>query len=61
MRAEFEAEFRAFYEALTKAEESEPTEDLGKESLNEQVLRAGEFGYQQDKLKLTKLLEKLFG
>ena len=35
--------------------------DFGKESLNEQVLRAGELGYQQEKLKFSLLLEALYG
>ena len=35
--------------------------DFGKESLKEQVLRAGELGYQQEKLKFSLLLEALYG
>ena len=34
--------------------------DFDRESLKEQVLRAGELGYQQGKLKLSMLLETLF-
>ena len=35
--------------------------DFGKESLKEQVLRAGEPGYQQEKLKFSLLLKALYG
>jgi len=50
-------------EAAAATEESDNVEsdqDFAKENLNKQVLRAGEFGYQQEKMELKTLLEKIF-
>ena len=61
LRSEYEADFQQMIDSMTGSRDPEEQQkDFGKESLNEQVLRAGEFGYQQEKLNLTKLLEKLF-
>ena len=62
---QLEAEFAAFLSAMTAdeavTEDGEVAEEAGKESLSSQIARAGEFGYQQDKMELNRILEKLFG
>ena len=60
--AQGDAELLDLLNSLTNAdgEMDEELKDFAKENLNKQILRAGEFGYQQEKLELKTLLEKIF-
>jgi hypothetical protein len=60
--ANFEQIFAKLLETMSSdvdVDESEE-ENQTKEDLNSQIARAGEFGYQQDKLELSELLKKIF-
>ncbi len=60
--AQGDAELQDLLAALAEsdAEMDDELRDFAKENLNNQVLRAGEFGYQQEKMELKTLLEKIF-
>ena len=60
--ADFEQVFAGLLEAMSTDGEVDETEEKNqtKEDLNSQIARAGEFGYQQDKLELSELLQKIF-
>jgi hypothetical protein len=60
--ADFEQIFAQLLETMSSdvdVDESEE-ENQTKEDLNSQIARAGEFGFQQDKLELSELLKKIF-
>ncbi|PCJ40589.1 MAG: hypothetical protein COA71_10105, partial [SAR86 cluster bacterium] len=60
--AQGDAELLDLLNSLTNqdGELDQELKDFAKENLNDQILRAGEFGYQQEKLELKTLLEKIF-
>ena len=64
VRDQFEAEFLQFLTGSGVGPDEGQVladGDFGKEDLNSQIRRAGEFGYQQEKIQLKSLLKSIFG
>ncbi len=61
LRSDYDADLVEFMKSINENDQSSENADFGKVSLRDQILRAGEFGYQQQKLQLQQLLDKLFG
>ncbi|MDA0789158.1 MAG: Ig-like domain-containing protein [Proteobacteria bacterium] len=60
-REQYEAEFLDLLQSMTEADPADTNGQMGKESLNSQIKRAGEFGYLQEKIQLKNILKSIFG